>query len=91
MTETYQQPPLKPLALAGAYCEPDAHGHCITCSDEALQATVVEIAEIGWTAVVQIDEQTTEIDISLVDDVAIGTILLVHGGVALEKLEASNQ
>jgi hydrogenase maturation factor len=87
----HQQQVLEPITPLGAYCEPDAHGRCITCSDEALPATVLAIDELGWTAVVQIEDQTTEIDISLVDDVSVGTILLAHGGVALEKMEVGNQ
>lgn len=83
----HQQPVLELITPLGAYCEPDAHGHCITCSDEALPATVLQIDDLGRTAVVQVEDQTTEIDISLVDDVAIGTVLLVHGGVALGRSE----
>ena len=82
---------LEPITPLGATCEPDIHGHCITCSDEALPATVLEIDDLGWTAVVQIEDQTTEIDISLVDDVTMGTILLVHGGVALGRLETESK
>ena len=87
MSQTiHQQSVFELTTNTEAYCEPDVHGHCITCSDEALQASVVEVDEMGWTAVVQIDNQITEVDISLVDDVVIGSVLLVHGGVALEKL-----
>jgi len=81
------QPVLEPITPLGATCEPDAHGRCLTCSDEALPATVLQIDEQGWTAVVQVENQTTEIDISLVDDVTVGMVLLVHGGVALGRLE----
>ena len=83
----HQQPALEPLTPLGIYCEPDAHGRCITCSDEAYPATVLEIDELGWTAVVQVEDQTTEIDISLVDEVTVGMVLLSHGGVALGRLE----
>lgn len=83
----YKQPVSELITPLGPHCEPDAHGHCITCSDEALPATVLQIDDLGWTAVVQVEVQTTEIDISLVDDVTIGTVLLVHGGVALGRSE----
>lgn len=61
--------------------------HCITCSDEALPATVLSvdvetglaIVSIGLGAVAQ------EIDISLVDTVTPGDVVLVHGGVALAQ------
>ncbi len=59
--------------------------HCITCGDEALPATVVSLDERLDVAVVEIDGQTTEVDISLVDGVAIGDTVLVHGGVALSS------
>lgn len=83
----HQQPTLEPPEPLGIYCEPDKYGRCITCSDEAHPATVLEINEAGWTAVVQINDQTTEIDTSLVDDVTVGMVLLVHGGVALGMME----
>jgi hydrogenase maturation factor len=82
-----QHPVLGPITPLGAACEPDAHGRCLTCSDEALPATVLQIDEEHWTAVVQVENQITEIDISLVDDVTTGMVLLVHGGVALGRLE----
>lgn len=87
----HKQPIFEPITPAGAYCQPDsdlvAHGHCTTCSDEALPARVLQVDEATLTAVVLINGQSTEIDISLVDEVAAGQTLLVHGGVALEKLE----
>jgi hydrogenase assembly chaperone HypC/HupF len=71
---------------AGAFCRVDEHGHCSTCSDEALPARVVRILDDEWMAFAEVDGQETQIDISLVDDVQPGTWLLVHGGVALERL-----
>jgi hypothetical protein len=79
------RPFLESILTIGGYCEPDAHGRCITCGDEALPATVLQIDELLGTAVVAVENETTEIDISLVDDVAVGQVLLVHGGVALGR------
>lgn len=71
----------------GASCMPDDHGHCITCGDEALPARVLHVDDLGWTAQVELQGQTTEIDISLVDDVQVGQVVLAHGGVALAVLD----
>ena len=78
-------------------CVPGADGHCITCSDEAVSATVVQIDEGNGTALVAVQvgqeahEATEEIDITLVDAVVPGDIVLVHGGVAIALItEARN-
>jgi hydrogenase assembly chaperone HypC/HupF len=61
----------------------DYEFHCITCSDQALPARVIEVAEATGMAMVEVQGSTTEVDINLVDDVEPGDMLLVHGGVAL--------
>ncbi len=61
--------------------------HCITCSDEALPARVLSINEAAALAQVEAGGITEEVDISLVDAVAPGDLLLVHGGVALSNLD----
>lgn len=76
-----------PQTFESSYCEPDAHGYCATCSDEAVPARVLQIRSAEPTALVEINGRETEIDISLVEDVAPGRILLVHGGVAVGSLE----
>ena len=68
---------------SGPACAPDAAGHCITCSDEARPAAVLHLDPAAQTARVIIDGQAAEVDISLLDAVAPGDTLLVHGGVAL--------
>lgn len=70
----------------GSSCDITSIGHCITCSDEALPAKVLEVDPVMALAVVEIEGQVTEVDISLVDEVAVGHLLLVHGGVALEHV-----
>lgn len=75
------------ISSGAEFCIPDAHGRCLTCSDDAVQVTVLRVKPGENTAVVMLDGQPTEIDISLVDQVNQGDVLLVHGGVALEKRE----
>jgi hypothetical protein len=72
--------------LDAAYCIPDAEGHCVTCSDEALPATVLSVDTETGLAVVQTNDTTEEVDITLVEDVSPGDVLLVHGGVAIESV-----
>ena len=59
--------------------------HCITCSDAAVSATVVDVA--GVTATVEVDGAREQVGIELVEPVAVGDVLLCHAGIALEKLE----
>ena len=68
-------------------CELDAEGHCITCSDEAIAATVQRIDQEVGVAFVTIEDTTEEVDITLIDDVAEGDVILVHGGVAIGIVE----
>jgi len=68
------------------FCRVDEHGHCSTCSDEALPARVLRIVDEDSIVFAEMNGQETQVDISLVDDVRPGTWLLVHGGVALEQL-----
>jgi hypothetical protein len=69
--------------ISESSCVLDAEGHCVTCSDEALPAKVLRIDEQSGLALVTVKDATEAIDITLVDDVAPGDILLVHGGVAI--------
>lgn len=67
------------------YCIPDAHGRCVTCSDEVQRATVLAVDEALLMAQADIEGDCFDIDVSLVAGVQEGDVLLVHGGVALEK------
>jgi hypothetical protein len=72
-----------------ASCELDAEGHCVTCSDEALTARVLRVdQETGLALVELVAERHTreEVDITLVESVTPGDLLLVHGGVAIANL-----
>ncbi len=75
------------VGAGGESCVPDAGGHCITCSDEAQPARVMLIDQELGTAQVEIENQITEVDITLVEEVVPGDWLLVHGGVAIANLE----
>ena len=66
-----------------SYCE---NGHCLTCSDDAIRVRVLHVNQETGLALVAVDEKTEEIDISLVEDVAPGDMLLSHGGVAIASL-----
>ena len=79
-----------PVAQNGPTCELDAEGHCITCSDEALQVQVLSVDEAAGLALVTVKDATEEIDISLVERVVPGDLLLVHGGVAIGKLDEAS-
>jgi len=62
--------------------------HCITCSDEAVRVRVLSVDQEAAMAKVELAEgsATEEVDISLVDAVSPGDLLLSHGGVALARL-----
>jgi hydrogenase assembly chaperone HypC/HupF len=73
-------------------CELDADGHCVTCSDEALPVRVIRVDAESGLALVEVKDTTEEIDVTLVDEVVPGDVLLVHGGVAIGHLsEASDK
>ena len=58
----------------------------MTCSDEVLQARVLRVDEETGLALVEVmaeEMRTEEIDITLVENVVPGDLLLVHGGVAI--------
>ena len=60
------------------------HDHCITCSDAAVEATVVEVC--GHTATVDAAGRREDVGVELVEPVAPGDLLLCHAGIALVKL-----
>ena len=62
--------------------------HCITCSDEAVRVRVLSVDLEAALARVELAEgsATDEVDISLVDAVIPGDLLLSHGGVALARV-----
>jgi hypothetical protein len=73
------------LRDAGA-CEVD--GTCVTCSDEGRIGEVASIVAPN-VASVRTARGVEEIDITLVDPVPPGSLVLIHGGVAIAHVEAS--
>ncbi len=71
-------------------CALDAEGHCITCSDEALQVRVLYVDEENGLAQVTLNGISEEIDITLVESIAPGDVLLVHGGVAIARVDETS-
>jgi hydrogenase maturation factor len=59
--------------------------HCITCSDEAVEVTVVELRE-GDLALVDTGTAREEVSVALVD-AHLGSRLLVHAKEAIARLE----
>lgn len=79
----HRQPALPPLDPLGGVCVPEAHGRCLTCSDDAQPATILRLLPDGWTALADVGGRAQEIDIMLLEGVSVGAVVLVHGGVAL--------
>jgi len=75
---------------SGASCILDGEGRCVTCSDEALPAMVLRVDEEAGLALVSVKDTTEEIDITLVERVVQGDLLLVHGGAAIAHLGSAN-
>ena len=65
-----------------AECHDDV---CITCSDQLLTMVVKHVDAGAATARGTIDGSTVDVGIDLLDGVAIGDVLLCHGGVALQR------
>jgi hydrogenase maturation factor len=60
---------------------------CITCSDQLLAVTVTGVDAAVRLARGSIDGTPVEVSIDLVESVAVGDVLLCHGGVALQHGE----
>ncbi len=62
--------------------------HCITCSDEGTEMTVLRIDATRMLALCAApDGAHASVEIALIDDVAVGDLLLVHAGTALIRVE----
>jgi hydrogenase maturation factor len=79
------------IPVHGMSCSLDSEGHCITCSDEALLVTVLRIDSETGLALVEVQGVTEEVDTTLVESVAPGDTLLVHGGVAIGHVGEVNE
>ncbi|WP_230863053.1 HypC/HybG/HupF family hydrogenase formation chaperone [Amycolatopsis camponoti] len=69
---------------AGPVCH---DGVCITCSDTAVEVTVVELLE-HELAVVDTGSTREEVSVALVE-AGVGDRILVHAGEAIARLEKS--
>jgi len=59
--------------------------HCITCGDEGVLMTVIELRD-GDTVCADQQRARHDVAVDLVAPVAIGDELLVHAGVAIKNL-----
>jgi len=89
--EVSEQVDRAPGMQSAIYCDPTAGGHCATCSDEALTAQVLRVDMQAGLALVTMKDTTEEVDITLVDNIAPGDTLLVHGGVAIANATRRGQ
>lgn len=89
--EIKEQMDRAPGMQSAIYCDPTAEGHCATCSDEALPAQVLRVDAQAGLALVTMKDTTEEIDITLIDNIAPGDRLLVHGGVAIANATRRGQ
>ncbi len=67
-----------------------ADGHCITCSDQAFEMRVVESGATGLARCTDGEGRESEVEVTLVDDIMPGDLLLVHAGVAIARLPAEH-
>jgi hydrogenase expression/formation protein HypC len=69
---------------------PCTGGHCITCSDEALAMTVLDVDAGRELALCEGDDGSRHsVEIALVAPVEPGDVLLVHAGTAIATKVAS--
>ncbi len=72
------------LADFSAACSPGTP--CITCSDQGTVMRVVAAGAGGLAVCAGVDERAEEVEVSLLDAVLPGDLVLVHAGVALARL-----
>ena len=73
-------------------CQSNDDQHCQTCADEAVAVRVVRLDQEVGLALVEASDlaaipNAEEIDVTLVENVVVGDVLLAHGGVAIARLE----
>jgi hydrogenase maturation factor len=72
------------LSDPAAACSPGTP--CITCSDQGIVMRVMSPSADGLAVCAGEDERAEEVEVSLLDAVLPGDLLLVHAGVALARL-----
>lgn len=65
----------------------DEEGRCLTCADALDTARIIQVDKANGLAVAHGPQGIIEIDISLLEAIAPGDLVLVHGGVALAGVE----
>ena len=63
---------------------------CITCSDRLSSVRVDWVSEDGTVIRGVEDGEVREISVELLDGLRPGDVVLVHGGVALQRAEAAS-
>ena len=63
------------------------HDVCITCADQLDAVRVEWVSDDGSVARGVTDDELREINLELLDGVHSGDVVLVHGGVALQKTD----
>ena len=71
-----------------SYCTLD-HDGCIVCSDAGIPLLVISIEEDDALCEDAVGNRT-EIAVELVKPVAVGEVLLTHGGVAISKVQKAD-
>ena len=72
-----------------SYCTLD-HDACVVCSDTGIPLRVVSIEDDDALCEDAVGNRT-EIAVELVKPVAVGEVLLTHGGVAIGKVEKTDK
>ena len=72
-----------------SYCTLD-HDGCVVCSDAGIPLRVISIEGDDALCEDAVGNQT-EIAIELVEPVAVGEVLLTHGGVAISKVKDADK
>jgi hydrogenase maturation factor len=68
--------------------DPCADDVCITCSDEARIAEVTRTVDDGLAEALDAGRRTT-VDVTLLPDIRPGDLVLVHAGLALQRIEGA--
>ncbi|GIV98154.1 MAG: hypothetical protein KatS3mg057_2811 [Herpetosiphonaceae bacterium] len=68
-------------------CVPGPDGRCAPCADEAQPARVLRSETEAGLALVELAGARVEVDISLLDDVYDGDLILIHAGVAIGRVD----
>ncbi len=67
----------------------DTQGECTVCGDVAVPGTVLALDPGTATATLQIGGQIRAVAVDLLDGLKVGDLILIHAGVAIARLEAS--